>query len=141
MSVLGYDLYARPMRGGPSGPWLQRVKFIDPTWNSIPHWARSDHLRINHWGGVPVDARRELTLDDLARTVVQRLPSEPAVGTTSRQDLPGLFNRLGLIGVGLVERSIIPELSPWMLHRWKGGRLISVTDGDNRRALELLDIV
>ena len=44
----------------------------------------------------------------------------------SREDLPVLLNRLGLIGVGVEVGVQTGNYSAWILHRWAGARLISI---------------
>jgi hypothetical protein len=131
MRVLGYDIDASRLRHGGFSPWLERVKLIDLAWNSIPHWSRSPHPRINHWGGLPLAHRRVLMLDDLTRTMVARCPSDPVAEVGSRRDLPAMFNRLGLLGVGVMAGSPAADETAWILHRWLGSRLISVDPSAN----------
>lgn len=134
MRVLGYDVDEFPLRGGKYVPWLEHVKLIDLAWNSVPHWSRSPHPRINHWCGLPIARRRSLMLDDLARAMVRKSPSEPTADVHSRADLPAMFNRLGLIGVGAVVGKLDADDAAWILHRWCGSKLISIdpaaNDGD-----------
>lgn len=74
--------------------------------------------------GVP--RRRLLMLDDLTQTAVKRRSSDPLAGVNSREDLPVMFNRLGLFGVGVEVGVQAGTYSAWILHRWAGTRLISV---------------
>lgn len=126
MRLLGYEIDASPIVRGRPTQWLERVKLIDLAWNSIPYWARSSRPRINHYGWLPVPRRRLLMLDDLTQTVVGRYSGDPCAGVHSREDLPFLFNRLGLIGMGAELGVKAGDYSARILHRWAGWRLISI---------------
>jgi Methyltransferase domain len=126
MRVLGYQIEASPVVRGEPTPWMERVKLIDLAWNSIPYWARSARPRINHYGALAVPRRRLLMLDDLTRTLVRRRSSDPLAHVDSREDLPLLFNRLGLIGTGVEIGVQTGNYSAWILHRWAGMQLISI---------------
>ena len=138
MRVLGYDLEASPIRHAHPTRWTERVRLLDPAWNSIPYWARSPAPRINHYGAIPLKRRRLLMLDDLTQIIVKRRASNPLAGVDSRDDLPSLFNRLGLIGMGAAVGVGAGDFSAWILHRWYGWRLTSIDpwapDNDGRRA-------
>jgi hypothetical protein len=126
MRVLGYEIDSPSVGRGKQTPWMERVSLIDVAWNSIPYWARSPRPRVNHYGALAVPRRRLLMLDDLARTFVLRYSSDPLAGVSSREDLPLLFNRLGLISVGVEVGVQAGHYSAWILLRWAGARLISV---------------
>lgn len=59
-------------------------------------------------------------------TGVRRRSGDPLAHVDSREDLPLLFNRLGLIGVGVEIGVQTGNYSAWILHRWAGARLISI---------------
>ena len=126
MRVLGYDIDGSPVARQDGSRWMKRVKLMDLAWNSIPYWARSPRPRINHYGALPVPRRRLLMLDDVTRSLVRRRSSDPIAHVDSREDLPVMFNRLGLIGVGVEVGVQTGSYSAWILHRWAGARLISV---------------
>jgi Methyltransferase domain/galactosyl transferase GMA12/MNN10 family len=126
MQLLGYDIEASPVQRDNANPWLQRVKFLDLAWNSIPHWSRSRRPRINHYAALPLPRRRLLMLDDLTASMVRRGPTDYAFPVGGRDDLPRLFNRLGFIGVGVEVGARNGSYSAWILHRWAGNQLISV---------------
>jgi methyltransferase family protein len=126
MRVLGYEIDASPVVRGDGNPWMARVKLIDLAWNSIAHWARSSRPRINHYAALSVHRRRLLMLDDVTRTIVLRRSSDPLEGVETREDLPLLFNRLGLDGLGVEVGVQTGAYSAWILHRWAGARLISI---------------
>ena len=126
MQVLGYDIEGSPVLRDNANPWLQRVKFLDLAWNSIPHWSRSRRPRINHYAALPVPQRLLLMLDDLTTTMVRRRSSDYASHVQGGDDLPVLFNRLGFIGVGAEVGVRNGNYSAWILHRWAGLQLISI---------------
>jgi hypothetical protein len=127
MQVLGYDIDRSPVRRDDANPWLQRVKFLDLSWNNIPYWSRSPRPRINHYGALPVPRRRLLMLDDLTTTMIRRRStSDYASQVHARDDLPVLFNRLGFLGVGAEVGVRNANYSAWILHRWAGRQLISI---------------
>jgi hypothetical protein len=126
MRVLGYELEVTPVVRRAGSHWLDRVKFIDPAWNSIPYQGGVGQPRIVHYGGLAIARRRLLMLDDVTRTLVKRLSGDATSHVNSREDLPLLFNRLGLIGVGVEVGVQNGNYSAWILHRWAGARLISV---------------
>jgi len=126
MRLLGWDLDAEPVHPTGDTEWSECVKFIDPAWNSIPWFGRASRPRVNHYGGLAVPRRRLLMLDDLTTTVVRRRSSDPIAHVASREDLPVMFNRLGLIDVGVEVGVQTGAYSAWILHRWAGSKLISV---------------
>jgi hypothetical protein len=126
MRLLGYDIDLSPVTRGTPSPWIDRVKFLDLAWNSIPYWSRSPLPRINHYGALTVPRRRLMMLDDLTQVFVKRRTPDPLADVDSRDDLPILFNRLGFIGTGVEVGVQAGSYSAWILHRWWGWRLISV---------------
>jgi Methyltransferase domain/galactosyl transferase GMA12/MNN10 family len=126
MRLLGWDLDAEPVHPTGDTEWSDCVKFIDPAWNSIPWFGRAPRPRVNHYGGLAVPRRRLLMLDDLTSTVVRRRSSDPTAHVASREDLPVMLNRLGLIDVGVEVGVQTGAYSAWILHRWAGSKLISV---------------
>lgn len=126
MRLLGWDLDAEPP--GPTGDtdWTPRVKRMDPAWNSVPLFGRAPRPRINHYAGLPVQHRRPAMLDDLTSTAVRRHSGIPTAHLASREDLPLLLNRLGLVGVGAEVGVQSGAFSAWILHRWAGASLISI---------------
>jgi hypothetical protein len=126
MRLLGWDLDAEPPRPTGDTDWSARVKRIDPAWNSVPLFGRAARPKINHYAGMPVPHRRSAMLDDLTKTVVRRESSVATAEVTSREHLPAMFNRLGLVGDGAEIGVQSGAYSAWILHRWAGATLISI---------------
>jgi hypothetical protein len=140
MRLLGWDLDADPP--GPTGDteWTPRVKRMDGAWNSVPLFGRAPRPRINHNAGLPRQYRRATMLDDLTSTVVRRESSDPTAHVPSRDDLPILLNRLGLVGVGAEVGVQSGAYSAWILHRWAGATLISIDPWHAADPEEYVDI-
>jgi hypothetical protein len=126
MRLLGWDLDAEPPNPTGDTEWSARVKRIDPSWNSVPLFGRAARPKINHYAGLPVQHRRPAMLDDLTTAVVRRDSSVPTAHVASREDLPAMLNRLGLVGVGAEIGVQSGAYSAWILHRWAGATLISI---------------
>jgi hypothetical protein len=60
--LLGYGL--DPVRRGPSTPWREATRFLDPRWNAIPD-APAAAPRIRHYPGYKVRTRALLMARDL----------------------------------------------------------------------------
>jgi hypothetical protein len=126
MRLLGWDLEAEPPAPTGDTDWSARVKRMDPAWNSVPLFGRAPWPKITHNAGLPVEYRRAAMLDDLTTAVVRRQSSVPTADVNSREDLPALLNRLGLVGVGAEIGVQTGAYSAWILHRWAGATLISI---------------
>lgn len=126
MRLLGWDLDAEPPRPTGDTDWSERVKRMDPAWNSVPQFGRSPRPRISHNAGLPLAHREPSLLDDLTTAVVERQSGSPTAHVSSRQDLPVMLNRLGLVGVGVVIGVEGGAYPAWILHRWAGASLISI---------------
>jgi hypothetical protein len=140
MRLLGWDLDADPARPTGDTEWTPRVKRMDGAWNSVPLFGRAPRPRINHNAGLPKQYRRAAMLDDLTSTVVRRHSSDPTAHVDSRDDLPVLLNRLGLVGVGAEVGVQSGAYSAWILHRWAGATLISIDPWHAADPEEYVDI-
>jgi Methyltransferase domain/galactosyl transferase GMA12/MNN10 family len=126
MRLLGWDLDAEPPRPTGDTDWSARVKLMDQAWNSVALAGPAPQPKINHYAGLPVPHRQPSMLDDLTTAVVRRHSSDPTAHVTSRDDLPVMLNRFGLVAVGAEVGVQSGAYSAWILHRWAGASLISI---------------
>jgi hypothetical protein len=62
MRLLGYRIDPQPARRERKTRWRLGVRFLDVSWNSLPHWHASPSPRIVHFAGLPLGERREQML-------------------------------------------------------------------------------
>jgi hypothetical protein len=113
------ELLAAVTADGPNVLWLDRA------WNSMPTGARAHRPRFVHFAGVPGAARRSALVSAAADALAARA-ADPVDEVPTRNDLPRLLNRLGLLGRGVEVGVRRGDFSAWILHRWQGFRLVCV---------------
>lgn len=115
--------------------WLPRK------WNSMPAGAREQRPAVVHYAAMPYAHRRQGLIG--AAADVRRsdpIGVAPVLDVPSREDLPRLLNRLGLLGTAVEVGVRNGAFSAWILHRWQGFRLISVDPWQTVPSEEYVDI-
>lgn len=132
LEILGYEL--EPVaRLRERREEMDRVKLIDPAWNSVPYGnPPAGRPRINHWGGaIAFEERRDGMLADLVALRGALRGGRLGVGEghpwpRRREDLPLLLNARRLIGHGAEIGVRKGDFSALLLERWHGFHLVSV---------------
>ena len=134
LDLLGYGL--EPARLVEPTRWQRRTKLIDRRWNSI-ELDRSDHPAFVHRGFYDLRTRIRQVTGDLScalgwadpLTAGWDRPARRIASVTDvrrREELPLLFNSLGLTGTGVEVGIRKGHFSEHILEHWRRGRLISV---------------
>jgi hypothetical protein len=132
LEILGYELepVARLVEHREE---MDRVKLIDPAWNSVPYGnPPARRPRINHWGGaIGFEERRDGMLADLIALRGALRGGRLSVGEEHpwprrREDLPLLLNARRLIGHAAEIGVRKGDFSALLLERWHGFRLFSI---------------
>ncbi len=134
LELLGYSL--RPARLVEPTPWLERTKFLDRRFNSVPVHRAAQPV-IVHRGFYDAATRiRQVTGDlrcvlDGAHPITAGWdrPARPITDVPDvrrREELPLALNALGLVGTGVEVGVRKGHYSEWLLDLWHGEELVSV---------------
>jgi len=122
-----------------SAPW--RVAWLNRTWDSIPSGARERRPYVLHYASMPRPHRRDGLVAAAADVLMSNADVADLVDdVATREELPRLLNRLGLLGTGVEIGVRNGAFSAWLLHRWQGFRLVSVDPWQTSRDDEYVDI-
>lgn len=93
LDLLGYSIDSHPWGIVRSTPWLERTRFIDVAWNTMPSqpWFAGPRAVVKHYGGWPHERRRSEMLRDLGQVVSQTGLAYPVAARIARGRRVGRF--------------------------------------------------